>query len=236
MPLVAVEGLVRSFGARRALDNVTFSLEPGDALALFGPNGAGKTTLLRVLAGLIRPSKGSAQIDGLMLPGDAVVRSRVGLISHQSMLYGALTARENVAFAASLYGLDDPNAAADRALDRLRIADRAQTPVRLLSRGLQQRVSIARAVVHAPRVLLADEPYSGLDAAGANALTRVLRELRTDGAAIVLVTHNITEGLAVASHAGVLVNGAMRRYEATASLDPVRFASDYLQLADADAA
>src|SRR5947209_11263169 len=155
---VEVAGVSRSFGRRRAVDGVDLTLQPGDCLALFGPNGAGKTTLLRIIAGLLRPTTGTVHVGGKSLREDAAARAHVGLISHQSMLYRALTARENVEFTAKLYGLPDPAGAATRALERLRVLDRANAPVRALSRGLQQRVSIARAIVHEPTVVLLDEP------------------------------------------------------------------------------
>ncbi|MHB1298289.1 MAG: ATP-binding cassette domain-containing protein, partial [Gemmatimonadaceae bacterium] len=164
-PLVEAKALARSFGARRAVDGVDIALAPGECLALFGPNGAGKTTLLRLLAGLLSPTAGTASIGSVPLPG-ASARGRIGLVSHRSMLYDALTARENVTFAARLHGLADVDGAVQRALAALRVADRADVAVRALSRGLQQRVAIARAIVHAPDVLLADEPYTGLDEQG----------------------------------------------------------------------
>src|SRR3954471_6852961 len=204
-PIVEVSELSRAFGARRALAGVTFSLDAGECLALFGPNGAGKTTLLRVIAGLLKPSEGLVRVRGRALREDGETRSHVGLISHQSMLYGALTARENVEFAARLYGVPDPQGATTEALERMRILDRRNSPVRALSRGLQQRVSIARSIVHEPSVVLLDEPYTGLDAAGAAALTNMLRALRSSGATLVLVTHSVDEGLAVASHAAIML-------------------------------
>ena len=227
--LVAATDLVRAFGARRAVDGITFSLAPGECLALFGPNGAGKTTALRLLAGLLRPSSGVASIAGVRLP-DPAARGRIGLISHRSMLYDALTARENVRFAARLHGVDAAESATERALQLLRVADRADVPVRALSRGLQQRVAIARAIVHAPDVLLADEPYSGLDAQGGAALTALLQERRAAGAAIVVVTHHLQEGLALASHAAVMRAGRFVRFEEAAGLDPVRYADEYREL------
>src|SRR5262249_20641321 len=151
-PAVEVSGVSRTFGRRRAVDDVDLSLDPGECLALFGPNGAGKTTLLRIVAGLLKPTVGTVHVAGRELRSDAAARGLAGLISHQSMLYRALTAVENVEFAARLYGMPDPREAALRALDRMRVADRADTPVRALSRGLQQRVSIARAIAHEPRV------------------------------------------------------------------------------------
>lgn len=231
--VVEADGLTRTFGGRRAVNGVDLRLHAGDCLALFGPNGAGKTTLLRLLAGLLRPTAGSARIGGEPLRGDGAVRAQVGLISHQSMLYGPLTARENVEFAARLYGLADPRAAAARALASMRILDRAETPVRALSRGMQQRVSIARATVHEPRVVLLDEPYTGLDAAGSAALTAMLETLRAGGATLVLVTHNVGEGLALATHAAIMQAGRFLRYESCAELDAGEYVAGYRELMEA---
>ncbi len=235
-PEVEVQALTRRYGQRRALDGVSFTLRAGEALALFGPNGAGKTTLLRVLAGLLKPSSGSARIEGESLPGTAATRGRTGLVSHHSLLYGPLTALENVTFTARLHGLAQPEQAARRALARLGVEDRADTPVRLLSRGLSQRVSIARALVHEPRVVLADEPYTGLDAAGAAALTRVLRELLAQGTTLVLVTHQLDEGLALATQTAVLLAGRFAAYETAAIRDPAAFAARYRAMVTSDAA
>ena len=228
MPLVEAAGLRRSFGHRVALAGVDVSLRGGECLALFGPNGAGKTTLLRVLAGLLKPTAGTARVAGTALPGGPAVRALTGLISHQSMLYPALTALENVEFAARLFGVSRPREAARAALDRLGVGDRADAPVRALS-----RVAIARAVVHGPRLLLADEPFTGLDAAGATALTRTLEGLVRHGAALVVVTHNIGEGLALATHAAVMQGGRFTRLEAAAGLEPMMYAERYRELVGA---
>lgn len=229
-PAIELAGVSRTFGRRRAVEGVTLSVPAGDCLALFGPNGAGKTTLLRLVAGLLKPSAGSVRVGGRALRDDADARAQVGFISHQSMLYRALTARENVEFAARLYGVADPRVAAKRALELMRVADRAETPVRALSRGLQQRVSIARAIVHEPGVVLLDEPYTGLDAAGGAALTEMLHALRAAGAALLLVTHNVDEGLAVASHVAVMLAGSVVRLDDCATLDARTFREDYRAL------
>jgi heme exporter protein A len=222
-PVVEIEGLGRRFGRRWAVVDVDLTVRAGECLAVFGPNGAGKTTLLRILAGLLEPTTGVAKVAGMTLPGGTAARAAVGLISHHSMLYPVLTARENVGFAARLYGVHDPDRAADAALERMRVLDRADTPVRQLSRGLQQRVSIARAFVHTPRVVLLDEPFTGLDAAGASALSEALRALAAAGVALVLVTHSLDEGLALATRTAVMRAGRLVRVDQRAEIDVVEF-------------
>jgi heme exporter protein A len=223
--------LTRSFGARRAVDGVSFSLAAGECLALFGPNGAGKTTLLKLLAGLLRPTAGQALVGGVSLAGDEANRAQLGFISHHTMLYGALSARENVAFAARLYGVANAGAEVENSLRRMSMLERADTPVRTLSRGMQQRVSIARAMVHSPRLVLADEPFNGLDESGASALTALLRELLAAGTTLVIVTHNIPEGLSLATKAVVMNRGRFALDERVASTDPAEFARRYREAA-----
>ncbi len=234
-PVVVARGLSRVFGGRKAVDGVSFSLQAGECLALFGPNGAGKTTLLRLLAGLLTPSAGACFVGGASLRDGTLARGQVGLVSHASMLYGALSARENVEFAARLYGMADPVLAARNALASMRVLDRAETPVRALSRGLQQRVSIARAIVHVPRLLLCDEPYTGLDEVGSAALTSALAERRASGAALLVVTHNLSEGLALATHAAIMRRGRLARYESRGEVDASTYASEYRELVTLDA-
>ncbi|MEO7043563.1 MAG: ABC transporter ATP-binding protein [Gemmatimonadaceae bacterium] len=212
---VTATDLVRSFGSRRAVNGVSLSLSAGDCLALFGPNGAGKTTLLRMLGGLLRPTSGQATIEGVALPGGVELRARVGLVSHQTMLYDALTARENVEFAARMYGVADVRQASQRVLQRLGAESFADLRVQSLSRGMQQRVSVARAIVHEPSLLLADEPFTGLDAGGASALTRMLADLRDSGATIIIVTHNLDEALALCTAAAIMREGRFVRLDRT---------------------
>jgi heme exporter protein A len=211
---------------------VDFELADGNCLALFGPNGAGKTTLLRLVAGLLKPTAGEVRVHGVDVRRDARARAGIGLISHESMLYAPLTARENVEFSARLYGVPDARTAARAALEAMSVADRADVPVRTLSRGLQQRVSVARAMVHAPTLVLLDEPYAGLDEAGAQALTSMLRRLRERGATLIVVTHNIPEGLTLATHAAIMTFGRFARYEqrSSQSFDAQRYATEYREL------
>ena len=229
---VAISSLVKKFGARAAVDGIDLTLDGGECLAVFGPNGAGKTTLLRLVAGLLKPTLGTVRVSGVDVRSDTAARARVGIISHQSMLYAPLTVRENLAFMARLYGLENRDQAISSALDRLGIADRADSVVRTLSRGLQQRVSIARAIVHRPAVMLLDEPYSGLDESGAGALTTLLRGLKDGGATLIMVTHNVAEGLALATHAAIMSAGRFARLERQreSGFDAQRYASEYRAL------
>jgi heme exporter protein A len=228
--MIATAQLTRSFGRRKAVNGVDLSVREGECLALFGPNGAGKTTCLRLLAGLLKPTSGSVRIGGHDLREHSSARTQIGFISHQHMLYRALTARENLLFTARLYGVSEPEEAAERALLLMSVPEVADRPVRALSRGLQQRVSIARAVVHRPRVVLLDEPYTGLDTIGASALTSMLETLRASGATLVLVTHQVDEGLALASHAGVMLEGRLVQHQSTAGLGARDYAEAYRDL------
>jgi heme exporter protein A len=161
---VQLDGLTRNYGERIALKDVTLTLPPGGTLVAFGPNGAGKTTLLRVLATLLRPHSGSAKVLGCSLPDDAWrVRGRIGLLGHEPLLYRELSARENLQYHARLHNVTDERV--EEQLRAVSMTGRADEPVRTLSRGMVQRVAVARATLHEPKLLLLDEPYANLDPA-----------------------------------------------------------------------
>jgi heme exporter protein A len=201
MPALEVEGLCRHYGEREALSDVSLSLAHGQTLVVFGPNGAGKTTLLRVLATLLRPHAGSISVLSRKLPDEAwAIRGRVGLLGHEPLLYRELTARENLRFHARLHGVGEDRVR--ELLDAVAMGARANEPLRTLSRGMVQRVAVARAVLHDPELLLLDEPNSNLDPAavelvapliGAGARTRA-GDLRTR----VICSHDPTGGMAEA--------------------------------------
>jgi heme exporter protein A len=208
VPLVEARGLQRSFGQARILRGLDLSLRSGEALAIIGPNGAGKTTLLRLLAGLLRPTAGEIQVLGKRLGrGSDGTRGAVGLLSHQSLLYDDLTLRENLAFAARLYSLDQPNRVADAALEAAGLSNRAMELPRRLSRGLLQRAAVARALLHAPRVILLDEPFTALDAPAAERLRSDLRSRLERGAGLVIVTHQLGDVWDLTSRVAVLIEG-----------------------------
>lgn len=206
--LLRATNLQRAYGPRVALRGVDLVVNAGDTLAVVGPNGAGKTTLLRCLAGVMRPTSGEILLDGRPVRGaDAASRAAIGLLSHRSMLYDDLTIRENLDFAARLYGLTDATDAVQRALLEVELLDRAGELPRSLSRGLLQRAALARALLHQPRLLLLDEPFTGLDAAAADRLAELLRARRPAGLATVLVTHQVAEVWPLATEVRALVAG-----------------------------
>ena len=212
-----MNGLTRRFGHVRALRGISFTLAKGDALAIFGPNGAGKTTLLRMLAGILRPDTGTIHINGEpLVRGETVQRRRIGLISHQSLCYDGLTASENLEFYAKLYGLDRPKDRAMGALENVGLADRSTTTAATMSRGMLQRLAIARALLHDPDLVLLDEPFTGLDQRAAAALRGQLETLRAHHRTIVIVTHNLDEGLELASHVAIQLAGRFAEYGAKA--------------------
>ncbi len=195
-PILSASGLTRRFGARVALAGVDLEVRRGESVAIFGPNGAGKTTLLRLLSSGLRPHAGTIEFDGRPVTGgDPALRGRFGLLSHQTFLYDDLTAKENLVFYGRLHGVPDPDARAEALLHEVGLARRALDPVRAFSRGMQQRLALARALVHAPELLFLDEPLSGLVPRAAASLRGSLRGYVEAGGTLLLTTHDVDEGL-----------------------------------------
>jgi heme exporter protein A len=195
---LTVDNVSRHFGRRRALSRVSFDVLHGTVLGLLGPNGAGKSTMLAVLATLLRPTSGRVRYGAFDLDDRRpALRAAIGVLGHDLFLYPELTARENLAFFAALSNVADPGRAARAALERAGLADRADDPVASFSRGMRQRVALERALIHQPRLVLLDEPFTGLDDASTGVLLTRLRGLRADGVIIVLATHDLdlAEGL-----------------------------------------
>jgi heme exporter protein A len=194
-PAIELAGLTRWFGERVALREVTLELAPGATLAVLGRNGAGKSTLLRILAALLRPHGGQVRIFGEALPARAfAVRARLGLLSHEPLLYRELTGRENLAYHARLHRVDAQRV--DEVLDAVQMGPRADEPVRVLSRGMVQRLAVCRAVLHAPRLLLLDEPRANLDPVAGDLVEPLIG--RASGATRVLTSHDPRAALAEA--------------------------------------
>ena len=227
VPAVATEHLTKVFGTRKAVDDVTFALEEGAFLSIFGPNGAGKTTLLRMLSTLARPSAGKASICGSDVSEQAdEVRSLIGMISHAPMLYPDLTALENLELYARLYGVADPEASARRMLDAVGLSHRRLDPVRTFSRGMVQRAAIARALVHDPRVVFLDEPYSGLDPHAVDIFDELIAQVRGNRT-FVMVSHDLQKGFDMCTHALVLARGRVVAFAPRDELDFDDFSSLY---------
>ena len=233
---LAVEGLLKDFGAVRAVDDVSFDLEPGRSLVLFGPNGAGKTTLLRILAGLTRPDRGTVRFgDGSREGSDRAWRGRVGVLSHRTFLYDHLSATENLEFHADLQGLEGDPDRISAALSRVGLASRVHARAETFSRGMRQRLSLARTLLHEPELVLLDEPFSGLDVHGGTVLGDVLGALRDGNRSVVLVTHDLTRGLELADRWLILVNGRVARTGHTETTDVAVFDRLYRDTVEATA-
>lgn len=207
-PVLDARGLVREYGPVVAVAGIDLELAAGEFLSVFGPNGAGKSSLLGMLSGALRPTRGTVRVGGVDLASDGGSwRRHVGVLSHRGFLYAQLTAEENLRFYGTLYDLSDLE---DRVPERLRqvgLERKARARVRELSHGMRQRLSLARALLHDPRLVLLDEPYTGLDPSAAALLRGVLTELRDGKRTVVMVTHNLHEGLELATRVAVQVGG-----------------------------
>ena len=199
------------YGDLPALVGAEIRVGPGESILLYGPNGAGKTTLLRLLATVARPSEGEVLFDGRSVrQSGAAAKAAIGFVSHSTFLYGDLTARENLEFFGTLFALPEAEKKIAAALEFLGLENRQNTQVRKLSRGLQQRVSLARALLHEPKFLLLDEPFTGLDAATVTTLETLMRELPGEGRAVVFSTHDFARGAALARRLVKLEAGRIR--------------------------
>ena len=206
-PAIRTVRLSKVFGSRSALDNLDLELPQGSFCSIFGPNGAGKTTLLRVLATLARPTSGSAELLGISLKDDPdAAREHIGMISHNSMLYADLSAEENLLVTARLYGVKNPRERVNEMLEAVELSHRRLDTVRTFSRGMTQRLSIARALLHDPDVVFLDEPYSGLDPHAVDIFDNLIEQVR-EGRTFVMVSHDLRKGFDVCTHALVLARG-----------------------------
>ena len=204
---LTVTDIARHYGRRKALSQISFTCSAGEIVGLLGPNGAGKSTLLNILATLLSPSKGTIEYGDLAASDEAMVRAQLGMLGHDLFLYPELTARENLTFFARLYALPDAAQVAAGALDRAGLAERADDFVSGFSRGMRQRVALERALLHDPRLILLDEPFTGLDQTSTSALVERLKERQRAGCLIVLATHDLDVADGLLTRAIYLKNG-----------------------------
>jgi len=206
---VTVEDVSRHFGRRRAVTQISFSVGSGEVLGLLGPNGAGKSTLLGMLATLVRPTSGSIRYgEHTMEVSGAGIRARIGLLAHELHLYAELTARQNLNFFARLYGVDERDTG-EAALERASLSDRANDSVESFSRGMRQRLALERALLHSPRLILMDEPFTGLDDRAVTLVSNRLRQLSEDGAIVIVATHDLDVADGLVSRVVVVRRGRL---------------------------
>ena len=227
-PAIEVCKLRKEFGVLKAVDGISFDLERGEFLSVFGPNGAGKTTLIKILSGLTRPSSGSARVAGYEVEeGKPEMRREIGVISHSTALYGDLTPLENLIFFGKMYGLQYPKESALSALEDVGLAPRRHDRVRTFSRGMVQRLSIARAILHDPSILFLDEPFTGLDLHASNVLKENLQSLHNNKRTILMTTHDVSCGLEMCDKVALQVMGRFAFFEDVKGITKENFESMY---------
>jgi heme exporter protein A len=229
--VIEVRGLVKAFGLKPVLKKLEFHVDRGEFVAVVGPNGAGKTTLLRILAALARPTAGEVRVGGMRLPAQAgAVRRMLGVVSHQPLVYGDLTAEENLRFYAQLYGLEGIDHRVGQVLELVGLARRARDLVRSFSRGMQQRLAIGRGILHSPELLLFDEPHTGLDPEAGDMLDGLLREVAGQGRTVVMTSHDLTRAANLAGRVDILSGGIIARSVLRGDIEPQRLSELYFQV------
>ena len=230
-PTIKVRNLRKDFSYFQALDGISFDLNKGEFLTIFGPNGAGKTTLIKILSGLTRPTSGSVCVAGFDALGtDVNFRMEIGVISHASYLYFDLTALENLLFYAKLYSLEFPEAKANQAINEVGLKLRRHDRVRTFSRGMQQRLSIARATLHDPTILFLDEPFTGLDLQATNVLKEHLYKLHTGKRTFIMTTHDFSCGLEMCDRVAIQSQGKFVLMESLNHIDRENFENIYTEV------
>ena len=225
---IVVRQLCKEFGGLKAVDGISFDLKRGEFLSVFGPNGAGKTTLIKVLTGLTRPSSGIAKVAGYQVEdGMSEMRRQIGVISHSPALYADLTPMENLVFFGKMYGLDHPHDSALAVLEDVGLAIRRNDQVRTFSRGMLQRLSIARAILHNPSILFLDEPFTGLDIHASNVLKEHLQTLHDNKRTILMTTHDISCGLEMCDKVALQVMGKFAFFKDIKDVDKENFEALY---------
>ncbi|MCP4259432.1 MAG: heme ABC exporter ATP-binding protein CcmA [Planctomycetes bacterium] len=230
--VVNVKSVSKAFDTRGVLKDININVDTTQAVLICGINGAGKTTLLRIIAGLLQPDLGSVELCGYNIRKDPEkAKSQFGMISHKSMVYPELTVLENLSFFARLYGVKDSDDKITELLQNVGLFSYKYDTASILSRGLLQRLAIARALVHQPALLLADEPFTGLDAEACHHLIAVLTEFTNNGGTIVMTTHDIDIGLKCCNRVVVLDKSNLIFDAKASDIDTARFLKDYISYA-----
>ncbi|MFC1980108.1 heme ABC exporter ATP-binding protein CcmA [Chloroflexota bacterium] len=217
---IETQGLAKSFGHRLALRDIDLQVRPGETVVVFGPNGAGKTTLIKVLATIMNPSSGSVFVDGLSIKNNAEeIRRKIGVVTHQTFLYSNLTACENLKFYSRMYDVPRAGERIREVLAMVGMTSHHNDRVDTLSRGMQQRLSLARALLHNPSIMLLDEPETGLDQQAISMLWQSLQTEKGEKRTIILTSHNLERGLELCDCLLILVKGKIVYKESTKSLD-----------------
>lgn len=212
--VIEVENISKHFGRKIALDGTNLSLPSGESLTLFGPNGAGKSTLLKIMSTLLHPSGGDVRICGISINSDKpAIRRHIGIISHESFLYSSLTAEENLAFYGRLYNIENLKNRVDELLEEFNLSMHRDTLVRTFSRGMSQRLAIARSIIHNPSIIFLDEPYTGLDPQASDSLTNILDDFHRAGKTMIITTHDLEKGWTTATKIAILAEGKMKLLE-----------------------
>lgn len=234
-PMIEVNNLCKQFDRRKILNGVNLKVFPGDFLAIFGANGAGKTTFLKILSTLILPSSGQINIGGFDLKDDSnEARAQIGLISHRSYLYSDLTAYENLRFYGKMFAVPRLEEKISELLELVELEHRKFDLVGTFSCGMQQRLSIARALLHDSSILFMDEPYSGLDARASEILDKVLSGLQQTNHTFILTTHDLIKGLEVCTRVAILDKGVISYQAQKAEIDVADFPNTYKKHIEAD--
>jgi heme exporter protein A len=230
--LIDIQGLAKAYDLFPVLRQLTLQVTRGEFVALLGPNGSGKSTLLRMLCGLSRPTAGIIRVGGWELPREsAAVRAQIGLVSHKSLLYDNLSAHENLRFFAKLYNLPDAQIESRirTLMTQVGLHKRTYDLVRTFSRGMLQRLSIARALLHNPDILLLDEPYTGLDQDASAVLDGLLQAAHTEGRTIVMTTHDLHRAATLPTRIVILSRGVIG-YDQPAGIEPIQLAALYTDI------
>jgi len=229
--MIKIESLSKSFGSFYALRDVNLEIFPGEFWIIVGPNGAGKTTLLKIIATLSQPSKGKIEIDGIFSVGERInIRKQIGFIGHQSFLYDNLTVEENLKFYSQMYNLDNPIQRIEKMLRQVGLQEQKSNLVRNLSRGMQQRLSIGRALLIDPKIVILDEPFSGLDQNAIDNFVELFTSLVSPDRIIIMTTHNLQLGLHLATNYAVLSKGKIVKKGFARATDFSKFKQLYSEL------